>query len=54
MTPSQQIKFNLLINQLWDGQCGEVEFVEVALDMGASLTAISAALEELRAEDGVS
>ena len=52
MSPSQLIHFEQLVGTLWDGQMGEVEFTEAALDMGASLTAIGEALQEVREEDG--
>jgi hypothetical protein len=52
MIPSQRVQFDQLVGQLWDGEMGDVEFTEVALDMGASLSAIHEALMEVREEDG--
>lgn len=52
MTPSQHAKFSNLVDQLWSGEIGEVEFFEVGLDMGASLTALHEAINDVREEDG--
>jgi hypothetical protein len=42
-----------LIDAIWSGDMGEVEFTEVALDQGLSLAEINAVLIDIRAEDGV-
>jgi hypothetical protein len=53
MTPEQFRQYHLLVDALWGGEIGEVEFTETALDLGASLERINQVLNEVRAEDGV-
>lgn len=42
-----------LIDAIWAGDMGEVEFTEVALDQGLSLDEINQVLNDVREEDGV-
>ena len=55
MTPSSltNTKRNILIDGLWAGEFGEVEFTELALDAGMSLEEISQVLSDVREEDGI-
>lgn len=53
MTREQLHQFDDLVDALWSGDVGEVEFTEVALELGARLDRINQALTDVREEDGV-
>ena len=52
MTSTQLYQYNHLVSALWEGNVGEVEFTEVALELGASLERVNQAIGEIREEDG--
>lgn len=54
MTKFRKGERQILIDALWDGAIGEVEFFECALESGMTMDEIGEALAEVRAEDGVS
>lgn len=53
MTSEQRRRFDLLIDALWNGDVGEVEFLEVSLELGADLGRINQVIDEIKMEDGV-
>lgn len=53
MTDLQQIEFDQLTAALWNGTLSQTDFRTRALEVGASLTVITAELEALREEDGI-
>lgn len=53
MTPTQFQQYNALVDALWAGEVGEVEFFEVGTDLGASLEQLNQAMNDVREEDGV-
>lgn len=53
MTDAQITKFSALIEAFENGDVGQVEFFEVGLEIGASLTALNEVLESVREEDNV-
>jgi hypothetical protein len=50
--PEHSLEVDRLIAGLWDGEIGEVEFFERALETGMSINQIGAILDEVREEDG--
>jgi hypothetical protein len=52
MTSVQLYQYNHLVSALWEGNIGEVEFTEVALELGATLERVIQAIGEIREEDG--
>jgi hypothetical protein len=50
--PEHTTEVDLLIAGLWDGEIGEVEFFERALETGMSVKQINAVLDEIHDEDG--
>jgi hypothetical protein len=43
----------ILIDGLWAGEFGDVEFTELGLKLGMSMEEIGQALSDIREEDGV-